>query len=132
MLDEYPAIPSDYDISGCSDDSFDDESWNPESWQIRGIPPGNSSQKNQVGSQGDPPGASSYVPEPPARVAKFPVRVGGDQEDKEDEPILDADSKQKWNILDRVTIWFLAAPPPTLKKPSFNLYIIPYKIRCYH
>ena len=95
MLDEYPAIPSDSDISGCSDDSFDDESWNPESWQIRGIPPGNSSQKNQVGSQGDPPGASSYVPEPPARVAKFPVRVGGDQEDKEDEPILDADSKQK-------------------------------------
>lgn len=85
-----------------------------------------------MGSQGDPPGASSYVPEPPARVAKFPVRVGGDQEDKEDEPILDADSKQKWNILDRVTIWFLAAPPPTLKKPSFNLYIIPYKIRCYH
>ena len=92
MQDEYPDIPSDSDISGCSDDSFDDESWNPEFWQNRGIRPGNSSTKNQVGSQGDPPGASSYVPEPPARVAKFPVRVGGDQEDEEDGRILDISS----------------------------------------
>ena len=83
VLDEYPAIPSDSDISGCSDDSFDDESWNPESWQNRGIRPGNSCKKNQEGSQGYPPMISSYVPEPPARVAKFPVRVGGDQEDEE-------------------------------------------------
>ena len=81
-----------------------------------------------MGSQGDPPGASSYVPEPPARVAKFPVRVGGDQEDKEDEPILDADSKQKWNILDRVTIWFLAAPPHTQKTSPSTYILSPTKL----
>ena len=92
VLDEYPDIPSDSDISGCSYDSFDDESWNPESWQNRGIRPGNSCKKNQEGSQGDPPRTSSYVPEPPARVAKFPVRVGGDQEDEEDGRILDISS----------------------------------------
>ena len=55
VLDEYPDIPSDSGISGCSDYSFDDESWNPESWQNRGIRLGNSSKKKSGGESRGPP-----------------------------------------------------------------------------